>query len=77
MDLAVKEKLSLSAIKKRIKEIQQENASNTKRTSTKNLKAEFKAITKIQSEAWNDDKKKAKIESLLKQLKKILEVKAT
>lgn len=36
------------------------------------LYAEFKAITQIKSDAWNDESKKPQIESLLNQLKQVL-----
>ena len=67
LDQAIEEALSLSEIKKRIKEI-----GNTHPT-THNLKEEFKAITRIKSQAWNDASKRKKLENLIAEMRQLLE----
>ena len=67
LEQSINEGLSLSEIKKRIKEI--ENPSS----KTHNLKEELKAITRIKSRAWNDSSKKKKLEKLMAEMRQILE----
>ena len=73
MELVITEKLTLSQIKEKIQEILEETQTPIRVSRSKDLYAEFKAITKIQSDAWQDEDKKVQLEALLMQLKEILE----
>lgn len=108
MELSINERLTLSQIKRKIREIQGEdekvrethlsrrevreiqikNANSTeliqgvqsrqevkRQDVSRDLYAEFKKITQIRSDVWNDESKKSQIESLLDELKRILGVK--
>lgn len=67
IETAIKEGLSLSEIKKRIKAL--ENTSYT----THDLKEEFKDIIRIKSSAWDDSSKAKKLETLMVEMRQILE----
>lgn len=76
LEEAIVNRLSLSEIKLKIKEIgqqtQSDSSTNTEITSTKELADEtFRRLKK--SQAWDDPKKKAKIEKLLLQLNTLIE----
>ena len=73
MELVITEKLTLSQLKEKIQEILEETQTPIRVSRSKDLYAEFKAITKIQSDAWQDEDKKVQLEALLMQLKEILE----
>ncbi|MDJ0579390.1 hypothetical protein [Crocosphaera sp.] len=73
MESVITEKLTLSQIKEKIQEILEETQTVTRVSKSKDLYREFKAITKIQSDAWQDEDKKTQLEALLIQLKEILE----
>ena len=73
MELVITEKLTLSQIKEKIQEILEETQTPIRVSRSKDLYAEFKAITNIQSDAWQDEDKKVHLEALLMQLKEILE----
>ena len=42
-------------------------------TTANSLKEEFKAITRIKSQAWNDVRKKKKLEKIMAEVRQILE----
>ncbi|MEM9483413.1 MAG: ParB/RepB/Spo0J family partition protein [Cyanobacteria bacterium P01_F01_bin.116] len=72
MEQAIKERWSLSEVKQRIKELLQ-GIQSSEQTS-KNLQDEFRSVLKVKSSAWTDNDKRQKIESLLDELKKVLNV---
>lgn len=73
MELAITEQLTLRQIKEKIQEILEENQTLTRVNTSRDLYKEFKAMTKIKSDAWKDESKKAQLETLLMQLRDILE----
>ncbi len=73
MELVITEKFTLSQIKEKIQEILEEIQTVRRVSRSQDLYAEFKAITKIKSDAWQDEDKKAQLETLLVQLKELLE----
>ncbi len=73
MELAITEQLTLRQIKEKIQEILEENQTVKNTNTSRDLYAEFKAMTKIKSDAWQDKEKKEQLETLLMQLKQILQ----
>ncbi|WP_107668767.1 ParB/RepB/Spo0J family partition protein [Cyanothece sp. BG0011] len=73
MELAITEQLTLRQIKEKIQEILEQNQTVPRVNNSTDLYKEFKAITKIKSDAWKDESKKAQLETLLMQLRDILE----
>lgn len=67
LDQSIQEGLSLSTIKKLIKELEKSPS------NPRDLKEEFKAITRIKSTAWNDASKKKKLEKLMAEMRHLLE----
>ncbi|MGK7942499.1 MAG: ParB/RepB/Spo0J family partition protein [Crocosphaera sp.] len=73
MELVITEQLTLRQIKEKIEEILEETGIVKKTKTSRDLYAEFKAMTKIKSDAWKDEAKKAQLESLLMELREILQ----
>ncbi|EAZ92529.1 ParB/RepB/Spo0J family partition protein [Crocosphaera chwakensis] len=73
MELAITEQLTLRQIKEKMQEILEETQTVTRVNTSRDLYSEFKAMTKIKSDAWKDESKKAQLETLLMQLRDILE----
>ncbi len=73
MELVITEQLTLRQIKAKIQEILEETGAVTRVNAPRDLYAEFKAMTKIKSDAWQNEAKKAQLETLLMQLKEILQ----
>lgn len=73
MELAITEQLTLRQIKEKIQEILQATQTVPRVNTSRDLYSEFKAMTKIKSDAWKDESKKAQLETLLMQLRDILE----
>ncbi|CAN5729620.1 ParB/RepB/Spo0J family partition protein [soil metagenome] len=64
----IKEGLSLREVRQRVKELMPES-----RGAARNLRSSFKALVNIKSDAWTDEKKRAKIQALLHELEGLLE----
>ncbi len=73
MELAITHQLTLREIKEKIQAILAETQTVNNTNTSRDLYAEFKAITKIKSDAWQDQEKKEQLEILLMQLKQILQ----
>lgn len=73
MELAITQQLTLREIKEKIQAILEENQTVKNTNTSRDLYAEFKAMTKIKSDAWQDKEKKEQLETLLMQLKQILQ----
>lgn len=67
MQQAIDEKLSLSEVKQRIKELLEQQGG-----SPKDLREELKELTRIKSIAWTDGSKRKRIEDLLVEFREIL-----
>lgn len=72
MQQVVDEHLSLSELKKRIRQFQEQHGVKT----PKDLREEFKSITRLKSGTWNDMSKRKRLEKLLSELRDVLEVEA-
>ena len=70
MQQVIDEQLSLSELKQHIGELQAQLKGNS---SSRNLRDEFKAITRFKSLAWEDTSKYERLEELLTELKGLLE----
>ncbi len=73
MELAIIHQLTLREIKEKIQEILAETQTVKSTNTSRDLYAEFKAMTKVKSDAWQDKEKKEQLETLLMQLKQILQ----
>lgn len=70
MQQVVEERLSLSEVKRRVKELLQGDRAPLTNQST--LRSEFETVIQVKSDAWNDKRKQKKIEKLLQELKAVL-----
>ena len=71
MEQAVAERWSLSEVKQQVKALMQDGQAPVR--DSKDLQKEFRSIAKVKSSAWTDNDKRQKIESLLNELKLVLD----
>lgn len=72
MEKAIEERMSLSEIKKVVKKML--HGSQDLPVDKKDLWAEFQTIAQMQSNAWVDEEKRQKIQSILDELRYVLEI---
>lgn len=72
MEEACTRNLSLAQIKQRIQDIQGSSKTNTKATSGKDLKAFLSSLSKLKSDAWEDETKQKDLKILLSELEELL-----
>lgn len=70
MKQVVAEGLSLSEVKKRVLQLTEGGSSSDKSLE---IKKEFKSISSIKSAAWSDESKQQRLQSLLAEIRKVLE----
>ena len=71
VERAIAERWSLSEVKRQVKKLMQDGQAPVR--ALKDLQKEFRSIAKVKSSAWTDNDKRQKIESLLSELKEVLE----